>query len=101
MTASLLPAMHEPASAVVLYIDAAVGAAILWAKLGKQNRRVYGLSEMVDLLFPESWKHVRMLVELIIFLSLGTFVTVQVFGPSTGGQAFAAGMGWTAGLASR
>jgi hypothetical protein len=97
----LLPGFHEPASALVLYTNAAVGAAILWAKLGKKNRRVYGLTDLVEVLVPLNWNRLRMLTELIIFLGLGTYVTVELFGPSTGGQAFAAGMGWTAGLASR
>lgn len=90
------------ASAFTIYADAAVGAALLWAKLGNQrNRKVYGLTDLVDALIPAEWARSRMIVQLIVFVAIGTFVTVQVFAPSTGGQAFAAGLGWTAGLTSR
>lgn len=101
MIASVLAAFHEPASAAVLYTDAAVGALILWAKLGRQNRRIYGLTEIVETLVPAHWRRVRVVIQLIVFIALGTYVSVEVFGPATGGQAFAAGLGWTAGLASR
>ena len=91
---------HEPIATYYLYIDAAIGAAILWAKLGKTNRRVYGLSDVVEMLISENWPRVRMISEFVIFLLIGTYVSVALFDPSTGGQALAAGLGWT-GLASK
>jgi len=95
-----LSQFHNTASPAVLYTNAAVGAAILWAKLGKKGRQVYALSDLVEIVVPIHFPRTRKLVEVVVFLALGTYITVEVFGPSTGGQAFAAGLGWT-GLASK
>lgn len=100
MTTDVLITLHQSASSTVLHVYAGVGALILWAKLNKTKRRVFCLTEVIEALVPGGWTRARVLTELAVFLALGTFVTVSVFAPYTPGQALAAGMGWTAGLAS-
>ena len=97
----VFPSLHDPASAFTIYANAAIGAAILWGKLGKDSRRTYALSKVVETLIPPSCPRFRVVAELAIFLGLGTYLTVEIFGPATGGQAFAAGMGWTAGVTTK
>ncbi len=56
-----------------LYIHAGVGATILWAKMRKEQRKVYVLTTLTDM-FIENEK-LRLLTEFIIFVSLGSYVT--------------------------
>jgi hypothetical protein len=81
-----------------LIIAAAVGALILWCKELPDNKRVYGLSELFELMgIPQV---TRFFAQMIIFLALGTFVALILTNPSHAKQAFAAGLGWTAGLST-
>lgn len=81
-----------------LWIYAAVGATILWAKMRRSKRDIYGLTEITKQYIPN--EKVRIIVELAIFLIIGCLVSVGVINPSTPAQAFAAGLGWT-GLATK
>jgi hypothetical protein len=81
-----------------LWIYAAAGTVILWAKMKKQQRNVYCLTELIHQLVR--YEHARAPIEITVFLFLGCLVAVGVVKPSTEAQAFFAGLGWTA-LASK
>jgi hypothetical protein len=83
---------------VPLWIYAAAGIAILWAKMKKQQRNIYCLTELVQAFV--SYEKARAPIEIAIFLLLGSLVAMGVADPSTRAQAFFAGLGWTA-LASK
>jgi hypothetical protein len=78
-----------------LWIYAAVGSTILWAKMKANQRAVYGLTDLVAIFVPKEWPRVRGTIEILIYLSLGTLITIAVINPGTPAQAFAAGLGWT------
>ena len=80
------------------FLYAAGGALILWGKLAKQGREVYGLTDILKR-FGLS-ERVRLAVEPVIFVVLGGFFAVGLLDPSTIPQAIAAGIGWT-GLVSK
>lgn len=83
---------------VWLVIATLVGALILWCKEPPESLRVYKLSAITDRIPNE---HLRYYVQLISFLVIGVFAALSLAGPMNVRQAFAAGLGWTAGLSSR
>ena len=81
-----------------LYGYAGAGALLLWCRLGKgKAREVYGLSDILRRYIAED---VREKIEPILFVLLGTVLSVGIIQPTTAAQAFAAGVGWTS-LASK
>ncbi len=90
--------VYENIPAWELHAYAAVGALLLWSKLGKRGREVYGLSDFLRL-FGLSNK-IRLVTEPIVFVRIGAFLAVIFIQPNTAAQAVAAGMGWT-GLISK
>lgn len=90
--------IYEPVSVWWLHGYAGVGAVILWGKLGKRGREVYGLSDLL-----KRWglnERMRLAIEPAIFVLLGAVLAVVFVQPSTVAQAVAAGVGWT-GLVSK
>ncbi len=85
-------------SLIFLHVYTAAGAIILWTKLGRRGREVWGLSNLVSTYIQSEQK--RKLVEPLVFVTFGTFLAVGILHPGTEGQAVAAGLGWTS-LASR
>jgi hypothetical protein len=81
-----------------IIIASVAGTILLWCKEGPGKRRVYSLSELVDRL-PLA-ENVRYTIQFFVFVILGTFIALLLTEPSDGKQAFAAGLGWTAGLST-
>jgi len=81
-----------------LWVYAAIGIVILWGKMKHKQRSVYALTEVLEKLVPH--EKARFFIELAVFLSFGCVVSVGLTEPTTPGQAFAAGLGWTS-LTSR
>lgn len=71
----------------------ALGAIIVWARLGPEKIRVFALSRLIEGLGFRNRN--QMLLEFVVFVSLGIVVGVAVVQPTTVPQALAAGMGWT------
>ena len=71
---------------------------ILWCKEPPGSLRAYKLAEITDRIPNES---VRYWIQLSVFLIIGTFAALALTNPSKVSQAFAAGLGWTAGLSGR
>jgi len=80
---------------VWLIVATFFGALFLWCKEPPGALRVYKLAAITDRIQNES---ARYWIQLGIFLILGTFVALAFTAPSNVRQAFAAGLGWTAGL---
>jgi hypothetical protein len=81
-----------------LHAYAAAGALLLWGKLGKYGREVYGLSDILRRFgFSD---RARLVLEPILFVAIGAFLAVVFVQPTTVAQAVAAGLGWTS-IASR
>lgn len=79
-------------------VSAAAGAIILYSTWGRQKLRAFLLADLIDVLNLPI--RIRVCIEFLVFIAFGTFIAVHVVQPSTPGQAFSAGMGWT-GLAAR
>lgn len=82
---------------VPLHIYTAIGAAIAWSKLGRDEIRPYIMAEAMDYFFiaePDSLK--RRVTEMAIFVLIGVIAADALIDPSTESQAIAAGLGWTA-----
>ena len=71
----------------------ALGAMLVWARLGPEKVRVFALSRLVEGLRISDTA--KLLTEFCIFVTLGVVVGVAVVQPTTVTQALAAGMGWT------
>jgi hypothetical protein len=78
-----------------LWVYAAVGVLLLWGKMKLSSRNVYALTDIVNLLIPVTWPRLRGIVELTCYIAIGSIISLGVLEPSTPGQAFAAGLGWT------
>jgi hypothetical protein len=78
----------------------AVGAAVIWGKLGREKRKVYVLSDLLDGLIPQSASF-RIVLEFVIFIVLGCLISAGVVHPTNAAQAIAAGMGWTGMLSTK
>jgi hypothetical protein len=79
-------------------VGAALGVLGLWAKLAKEKRKVWLLSDFFDRLMPGESK-TRYLIELTLFIGIGAFTSVAAVQPNSFVAAITAGMGW-AGLVS-
>jgi hypothetical protein len=75
---------------------AAAGSVLLWYKEGRGSRQVAFLSEYIDLM--DLSEKARNAFQLTIFIVLGVAIVLWITAPQTPRQAFAAGLGWTAGL---
>jgi len=71
----------------------AVGCVLAFAKLGKEQRRIYALSEIVGKMGLQP--SYRLILELTIFVLLGSLVAWAIVQPMSPAQAVAAGLGWT------
>lgn len=70
-----------------------IGAALLWAKMGRERIRTFALSELIGLLkFSD---RPATFLEFLVFIALGTLLAVAIVQPTNAMQAFAAGLGWT------
>ena len=79
-----------------MVVATAAGAILLWCKEGPEKLRVYALSPVVERLpMNEQWRYI---IQMLVFIVLGTFVALLLTDPQNVRQAFAAGLGWTAGL---
>jgi hypothetical protein len=72
---------------------AAVGATVLYSTWGRRKLRPYLLSDLIDTL-PIS-ENLRVWIEFVVFIGIGTVVAVALTRPSNQAQAFSAGLGWT------
>ncbi len=82
-----------------LIVGALVGAILLWSKETPGRLRVYYLSDLFDHV-PKLNETARYFLQLAIFLGIGTVVSLWLTNPQHVQQAFAAGLGWTAGLST-
>jgi len=90
--------MFEFTSPLWLVAAAATGAVVLWCKEPPERKRVYGLSEIFERV-PIS-DNSRYFSQMAMFLVFGTFLGLAMTNPSHVRQAFAAGLGWTAGFST-
>lgn len=75
----------------VLYVS--VGAALLWAKLGAEARKVFVLDDLLGATgMSRFWSTA---LGLVVFVLLGCVVAIGTVDPKTPMQAVVAGMGWT------
>lgn len=77
---------------------ASAGTLALWAKLAKEKRRVWLLSDFFQRVMPRESK-TRYVIELGLFVLIGAFLSVAAVQPSSFPAAITAGMAW-AGLVS-
>ena len=82
-----------------LIVGALVGAVLLWSKETPGRLRVYYLSDLFDQV-PKLNETARYFLQLSVFLGIGTVVSLLLTNPQHVQQAFAAGLGWTAGLST-
>ena len=66
-------------SLIFLHVYTAAGAIILWTKLGRRGREVWGLSNLVSTYVQSEQK--RKLVEPLVFVTFGTFLAVGILAP--------------------
>jgi hypothetical protein len=71
----------------------AIGAAVIWGKMGRTKLKAYVLSDVVNRL-PLGIKF-RSLIEFIVFVTLGCAVGIGVAQPTNARQALTAGIAWT------
>jgi hypothetical protein len=75
------------------WIFTAVGATVLYSTWGREKLRPFMLSDLIDTLHLED--RLRIWVEFIVFIMLGTVVAVAFTQPVSKAQAISAGLGWT------
>ena len=71
----------------------ALGVALLWGRLGRNQIEVYALSNLIRELVPN--KRLSATLEFLFFLGAGVLVAIGFVQPTTIPQAIAAGLGWT------
>lgn len=76
------------------WVITAIGAALLWGRLGRTKVKAYVLSAWLDSFMPADG-FVRVTVEVVLFVLLGTFLSLGLCAPVTFAQALGAGFGWT------
>jgi len=74
-----------------LYV--AIGAILLWGKLGHEGRKAFVLEDLLAAMRMPS--HICTILGFVIFVTLGVFVAIGVVKPTSAAQAIVAGMGWT------
>ncbi len=87
-----MPTFQGPVWSIIATV---AGVIFLWCKEPPNSLRVYKLSPLTDRIPNES---ARYWIQLGVFVLLGTFFALAFTTPSNVRQAFAAGLGWTAGL---
>jgi hypothetical protein len=70
-----------------------LGAGLLYMQWGRSKLKAFAFAYFLDMF--EMSKKTRMRLEMLIFVLVGTIVTMELTQPSTGMQAFSAGLGWT------
>jgi hypothetical protein len=73
---------------------AALGAFALWVRLRYGANLLKGFDKLWEDLYEDF--HIRVLFQVLMFVSLGSIMAIVLAEPTTGRQALAAGMGWTA-----
>jgi hypothetical protein len=63
--------------ALPLWVYVAIGCVILWAKMKATQRAVYGLTDVIALFVPETWPRLRAVLELVIYLMLGSLIVLS------------------------
>lgn len=94
----MTPEFTKPVIEVWALGGAAAGTLALWAKLAKEKRRVWLLSELFQKVMPQESK-ARYVIELALFVVIGAFLSVAAVQPNSFPAAITAGMAW-AGLVS-
>ena len=80
------------------WIFTALGALVLFGRLGQRQRGPFSLSYILSRFIAN--RDVVLVFESLIFVAFGTVLVMGLVRPATAPQAFAAGLGWT-GLARR
>jgi hypothetical protein len=73
---------------------AALGAFALWMRLKYGASFLRGIEELVNEIADDF--RLRILFQIMIFVTFGAIISVILVEPNTGKQALAAGMAWTA-----
>lgn len=76
------------------WLITAIGAVLLWGRLGRTKVKAYVLSAWLDT-FMKPDGFVRVTVEVVLFVGIGTFLALGLCAPATFAQALGAGFGWT------
>lgn len=84
---------EAPTFEVYSVVFTALGAMIVWARLGPKRVRVFALSRLIEGMGLTN--RTKFIAELVIFVAMGVVVGVAVVQPTNVPQALAAGMGWT------
>jgi hypothetical protein len=71
----------------------AIGAAVIWGKMGNKELRAYVLSDFVRML--PGGPNLHSVLEFLIFVILGCAVGIGVAQPVNARQALTAGIAWT------
>ena len=71
----------------------AMGVALLWAKMGRDQIKVYALSNLIRELVPSD--KLSLVLEFVIFVFMGVVAAVGIVQPTSIPQAITAGLGWT------
>ena len=77
---------------------AILGSGLLYMQWGRSKLKAFGISDLLS--HFELSEKTRLVLEMVIFIAVGTLVAMGVGKPSTVPQAFGAGLGWT-GLAAK
>jgi hypothetical protein len=72
----------------------AIGAILFWAKWGQTKLRTFALSSLIEVFVKN--ESTKLVVEFVVFVTLGCVVGIGLVDPQTAPQSFAAGLGWTA-----
>jgi hypothetical protein len=70
-----------------------LGAGLLYMQWGRSKLKAYAFEHLLDMFEMNERTHIRF--AFLIFVVFGTFVAMLFAQPSTGMQAFSAGLGWT------
>lgn len=76
------------------WVITALGSALLWGRLGRTKVRAYVLSPWLDT-FMKKQGFLRVTVEFVLFVLVGTVLGLGMCDPVSFAQALAAGFGWT------
>lgn len=96
MSAPIAPLDIIPPPALLAY--AALGAFAHWMLLRYGRNAESSFSQFVDDIVDGP--RIRLLVQVLVFVSVGAMISVIMTGPTTSRQALAAGMAWTTLLGS-
>jgi hypothetical protein len=74
-------------------IYTALGVILFWSKWGREKVKAYYLSELVETFVKN--ERAQMVIELLLFVSIGCLVGIGIVRPQNIPQALSAGLGWT------